>query len=208
MKLKKVLLASLAGIALSTASTALAQTDGKNPQPSVASSGNSLLADINTDISKWWNGSSALGNWFGLGYPLQDHGLTITGSAKQEWYSQTMGGYGSGSGLANNNFVNEEKLSAILNFGKLFDIDGLNGLTFQSYWRYRNVGNNPAYVAGTIGNSSTFNPSADTSGLGVRILPQYLQWQSVAPRIPVSWRTSVGKTPTKCSSSSPSPRTS
>jgi carbohydrate-selective porin OprB len=184
MKLKNVLLASLAGIALSTASTALAQTDGKNPQPSVASSGNSLLADINTDISKWWNGSSALGNWFGLGYPLQDHGLTITGSAKQEWYSQTMGGYGSGSGLANNNFVNEEKLSAILNFGKLFDIDGLKGLTFQSYWRYRNVGNNPAYVAGTIGNSSTFNPSADTSGLGVRILPQYLQWQSDSTKDP------------------------
>jgi len=177
MTVNSLKLAVLTGTFLSIASLSLAQTasqpqtDGKTIQPQTNVT--SMSGDL---FSQWWNGKSALDNWFGLGKPLSDHGLTITGTAKQEYYGQVSGGYPSNQ--SRSNWVNEEKLNAVLNFGQLLQIEGLDGLTFTSIWRYRNVGNNPAFEAGTAGPSSTFKPSADDSGLGVRILPQYLQWQS------------------------------
>lgn len=147
--------------------------------------GSTLMADVKTDINKWWNGKSAFENWFGLGDTLSAHGLTVTGQVKQTWLDQTIGGYGSASGQPTSNFLNEERLNALLNFGKLFNIESLNGLIFSSTWRYRNVGSNPGFAAGTAsGPSQGFAPSADTSGLGVRILPQFLQWQSDSSKDP------------------------
>jgi carbohydrate-selective porin OprB len=147
--------------------------ESKNPQTVAALSDNSA----SSILSQWWNGSSALGNWFGLGNILSDHGLTITGSAKESYFGQVSGGYFGHQ--PNSNWVNEEKLNALLNFGRLLGVDALDGLTFSSTWRYRNVGRNPGFVSGTAGGpSSTFNPSADTSGLGMRILPQYLQYST------------------------------
>ena len=175
MNPKRVLLATMAGIALATASVTSAKsqsTTAQSPSKSASSASTSSSA-----LSQWWNGSSALGNWFGLGYPLQDHGLTVTGSVKQDFTGQLTGGYSQNQ--PKSNWVNEEKLNALLNFGKLFNADWLEGLTFSSTWRYRNLGNNAGFAAGTAsGPSSMFNPNTDTSGLGVRILPQYLQWQS------------------------------
>lgn len=40
----------------------------------------------------WWNGTSALGNWFGLGFPLKDYGLTVSGEFKQVYYGFVQGG--------------------------------------------------------------------------------------------------------------------
>lgn len=174
---KNLFLAALAGIALSSASSAIAQsnTDGKNPQPTAAPSASSY------SLSDWWNGKSAFGP---LLKPLSDHGLTITGSVFESYQGQVSGGYPAAN-QPRSNWVNEEKLNALLNFGQLFGVDALNGLTFSSTWRYRNLGSNPGFASGTAsGPSSTFNPNASTSGLGVRILPQYLQWVSDSSKTP------------------------
>ncbi|MEI8078776.1 MAG: hypothetical protein WCH61_03995, partial [bacterium] len=49
---------------------------------------------------------------------------------------------------------------------------GISGLTIESVWRYRG-GNSPVWAAGTPG---MFNPSSDTSGMGLRILTQQMQY--------------------------------
>ena len=178
--MKNLIPAILAGALLSTASPLLAQSSSQPPSDekavAVQAHSSSVPSATGDLLSQWWHGKSALGNWFGLGKTLSDHGLTITGSAKQVYFGQVSGGYPNNQ--SRSNWVNEERLNAMLNFGQLLGIEELEGLTFTSIWRYRNVGNNPAFEAGTAGPSSTFNPSADTSGLGIRILPQYLQWQS------------------------------
>ncbi len=178
MKLKNLLLAGLAGAALSSVYSASADsnTDGKNPQPTVAST-----TSPSYSLSDWWNGKSAFGN---LLKPLSDHGLTVTGSIFQSYQGQVSGGYPAAN-QPRSNWINEEKINALLNFGQLFGADALNGLTFSSTWRYRNLGSNPGFASGTAsGPSSTFNPNASTSGLGVRILPQYLQWVSDSSKTP------------------------
>lgn len=146
----------------------------KNPRVAVAGSG----GFTSTLLSQWWNGESPLDQWFGLGPVLSSHGLTVTGSAMERFLGQVSGGYPSAN-QPQSNWINEEKLNALLNFGQLFGVAALDGLTFSSTWRYRNIGSNPGFASGTAtGPSSTFNPSAQTTGLGVRILPQYLQWAS------------------------------
>ena len=172
MKKRNTHLLALIGVALATAASAFA---GSVDSRASTTSPSSSFSAIDSTVKQWWNGSSALGNWFGLGYPLQDNGLTVTGRAKQTFDGQISGGF---PNQPKGNWINEEKLTAQLNFGKLFKADWLEGLTFESNWRYRNLGNNPAFAAGTAGPSSMFNPNADTSGLGVRILTQFLQWQS------------------------------
>jgi len=173
MKIRNLLLTTLMGIGLSSSSTALAQqaADGKTTQP-VAST-----PFYSKEFSKWWNGSSATDQWFGLGPLMTNHGLTISGTARQDYYGQVSGGYLNNQ--PKSNWVNEEKLNALLNFGQLLGVDSLKGLTFSSTWRYRNVGSNPGFASGTAsGPSSIFNPSSLTGGLGLRIMPQYLQWAS------------------------------
>lgn len=179
MNIRNTLTAALGVIALSSIVPANAQqpSDGKTPQlTAIAPSSWNLF-------SKWWNGPSATDQWLGLGPVLSDHGLTITGSARQDYYGQVSGGYLNNQ--PKSNWVNEEKLNALLNFGKLFDLDSLNGLTFSSTWRYRNAGSNPGFASGTAsGPSALFNPSSQVSGLGLRIMPQYLQWASDSTKDP------------------------
>ena len=171
-------------IAITTASVVYAQTTNKLPSETpfqVQADGKTQQTLLSTNtpsslLSRWWNGPSALDQWFGLGPILSAHGLTVTGSATERYLGQVSGGYSSAN-QPQSNFINEEKLNALLNFAQLFGNDALNGLTFSSTWRYRNVGSNPGFASGTAsGPSSTFNPSALTTGLGVRILPQYLQY--------------------------------
>ena len=126
---------------------------------------------------KYWSGSGGTGNWFGLGKTMGDYGLSISGTAREVFFGQVSGGL---PNVSKSNWVNEDKMAFVYDFAKLF---GLNGLTIESNWRYRSDNgsqNNPtvSWAAGTVGNSSLFNPSKDTSGMGIRILPQFLKWQS------------------------------
>jgi carbohydrate-selective porin OprB len=145
---------------------------------------NSTFSDtIASNLSNWWSGSSGTANWFGIGKPLNDYGLTISGSAREVFLGQLSGGL---PNTNKGNWINEEKMAFIYDFAKVF---GLKGLTLESDWRYRNVDGDPnnaynAWSAGTVGNSSMFNPSKDTSGMGVRILPQYLKWATDSSKDP------------------------
>lgn len=136
-----------------------------------------------TPIRQWWNGKSALADWFGLGYAPKDYGLSVTGSAKQGYYGQVSGGL---PNEPKSNWAAEVKLKAIYDFAKVF---GLEGLTIESNWRYREIDGSQdtpytALEAGTSGASGMFNPNHMSSGLGMRIMTQFLQWQSDKSRDP------------------------
>ena len=75
---------------------------------------------------------------------------------------------------------NEGKLNLLVDFGKLF---GLEGLAFSSTWRYRNLQNNPSYAAGT---PTYFDPCSDFTGLGMRILPQYFEYTTPSKNITIN----------------------
>jgi hypothetical protein len=79
----------VAGIALGFSSVANAMPTDASPAQTAQSTPFSSLDSI---AKTWWNGNSALGNWFGLGYPLNDHGLSITGTAKEGFYGIAAGG--------------------------------------------------------------------------------------------------------------------
>jgi porin len=151
---------------------------------SVSKNNNVSSDPISSHLASWWNGNGALSNWFGLGKPMKDDGLTIEGKAKEVFLGQvTPAAYGprdNGSrkyAIPVDNWNTEVRLYFIYDFGKVF---GLNGLSVESDWRYRNVNGNPncPYTTQAAGATGVFNPSKDTSGMGVRIMSQFVQWKS------------------------------
>ena len=121
-------------------------------------------------LESWWNDEGATAQWFGFGPILQNDGFKIQGEAKQVYFGQLPGG-----GLPNEsrrNWTTEVKLKFLYDFKPL---TGIEGLTFLSYWRYRNS-ENPGFAAGTSGPSSLFNPSNYTSGLDIRIMTQQFEY--------------------------------
>jgi len=121
-------------------------------------------------LDSWWKGDSATAQWFGLGPILKNQGLTLQGSVKEDYFGQLHGG-----GLPNqsrNNFTNEIKLKFLYDFKQL---TGIEGLTFLSYWRYRDS-ENPVLPAGTSGPSSLFAPTNNTSCLGIRVMSQQFEY--------------------------------
>ena len=161
------------GIALCAASSAFA---GSADTASVSAS-SSPFSSIESGVKQWWNGSSGLNNWFGLGYPLADHGFSVTGEAKEAFFGGVSGGL---KNQNQSNWAGEVKLRGLIDFEKLC---GIEGLTFESNWRYRQInGQNDTpstgYAAGTIGPAGAFNPNHMSSGLGMRIMTQFFQWQN------------------------------
>jgi hypothetical protein len=137
----------------------------------------STVAAIESGFLEWWNGRDAFNNLLGFGNPFADNGLIVTGSSKETFFGNLTGGLPNES---QGNWSTEIRLKGIYDFKKLFGIDGF---TFESNWRYRATdgSQNTPYIgieAGTMGPSSLFNPNYESSGLGVRILPQYFQWRS------------------------------
>ena len=126
------------------------------------------FADAGNNFETWWNGKYATGSWFGLRDTLVEHGLTVTGEAKEVYFGQVTGGL---PNQPKSNWLNEEKIKFVFDFKPLF---GIKGLTIESSWRYRG-GGNPQWAAGTPG---IFNPSSITSGTGVRILPQLIEYST------------------------------
>ncbi|MEI6376607.1 MAG: carbohydrate porin [bacterium] len=173
MKKRYLFLPAVMGLALTAVTASAGFADG-----SISSSGStSPFSSLEASAQQWWNGKSALNNWFGLGYPLADHGLSITGEVKEGYYGLVSGGLPNQN---RSNWAGEVKLKGIVDFEKLA---GIQGLTFESNWRYRQIdgGTDATYTgftAGTIGNSSGFNPNHMSSGLGMRILTQFFQWQN------------------------------
>ena len=124
---------------------------------------------------KYGNRSGATADWFGLGKPMADAGLSVSGTFKYVYFGEVMGGFPNGN-QPRSNFIPEVKLKFLYDFAKIFGIDGL---TIQSNWRYRNVaGNNPGYEAGTAGITSGWNPTDMSSGFGIRMLQQYAEYST------------------------------
>ena len=126
------------------------------------------FADGGKDFESWWNGKNATGNWLGVRDALFEHGLTVSGEAKEVYFGQISGGL---PNQAKSNWLNEEKLKFVYDFQPVF---GIKGLTIESNWRYRG-GGNPQWGAGT---PSNFNPSTLNSGMGVRIMTQQLEYST------------------------------
>ena len=157
------------------------------------SSSISTIDDWNGQFQNYWSGSGVTRNWFGIGKTLKDYGLTISGTAKETYIGQvtpsalpqkySKSGY---SAAPLSNWLNEERLNFTYDFGTVF---GLSGLIAESDWRYRTMdGSQTDYysrnAAGTIGNSSMFDPQKDNSGMGPRLMGQFLQWQTEKSKDP------------------------
>ena len=127
-----------------------------------------VFAGDKMSFDTWWNGKYATGNWLGVRDTLAEHGLTITGEVKEVYFGQISGGLPNQS---RSNWLNEEKLKFIFDFQPLF---GIKGLTIESNWRYRG-GGNPQWAAGT---PSNFSPTTYTSGTGLRIMSQQVEYST------------------------------
>ena len=127
----------------------------------------------------WWNGNSGLGNWFGLGFPLKDHGLTVSGEFKQIYYGFAQGGM---PNLPKSLWTTEVKLKGIFDFERIFG-SYARGFSFVSNWRYRNRGTD---MQNAMGVPISQLAEATQSGTGMRMMTQYLQWQSDGSKDP-SW---------------------
>jgi len=172
--------------ALTTATSAIAGDGTIGGITNTPSAGTFSLPAFNwkpPTLDSWWNGNGSTDEWFGLGKPFNDYGLTITGHAKENFLGQVTpaaqpaNAKGSISGVPVDNWSTEVKMGFNYDFGKLF---GLTGLCVQSDWRYRNVNGNPncPYTAQAAGTSGVFNPNKDTSGMGVRVMSQYFLYKT------------------------------
>jgi Carbohydrate-selective porin, OprB family len=125
-------------------------------------------------FQRYMNNSGATADWFGLGGPLRQNGFTMQGVFKYVYFGQVSGGFPQSGVTPRSNFIPEVRIKFNYDFKPLF---GLDGLTILSDWRYRGVaGNNPAYAAGTTGTTSSWNPTDMSSGFGMRMMQQYLQY--------------------------------
>ena len=176
-KINRHLLRATMGLALTTSIPGNIQAT----EPDTASS--SSTSNAAESLYKWWDGTSPLGDMFGLKTPLEDAGFKFAFGAKEIYYGQVSGGL---PNQPKSNWVNEVKIKLTYDFSKVFKIEGL---TFDSDWRYRNDNGSEyypyvAYAAGTSGASSMFNPSDAVSGMGVRIRTQQLEWKSDKSKTP------------------------
>jgi len=104
--------------------------------------------------------------WFGLAEPLKSYGLKVTGEAKEVFFGQVSGGL---PNQPRSNWDGEVKLKFQYDFEPIF---GIKGLTAESNWRDR-FGGSPQFTTGTY---NIFNPTQLTSGTGVRILTQQIEY--------------------------------
>jgi carbohydrate-selective porin OprB len=104
--------------------------------------------------------------WFGLTQPLKTYGFSATGEAKELFLGQVSGGL---PNQPKGNWDGEVKLKFQYDFEPIF---GIKGLTAESNWRDR-FGGTPQFTAGTY---NIFNPTQLTSGTGLRILTQQIEY--------------------------------
>ena len=157
---------AVATLALAPAAHAGDLSSAKDTPPAPSTAASPLT------FESWLSGTSATADWLGYGPTLKkDYGLTIFGDAKQDYFYQLSGGL---PNTQRSNTVTEIKVK----FLEDFSVFGVDGLTFLSYWRYRASASSPGYPAGTSGPSSLFNPSKDTTGLGIRIMSQQFEYTS------------------------------
>ena len=117
-------------------------------------------------MQDWWDGDGATGNWFGLGKPLWDCGLSVRGDYQGNYYGNSTGGYRTASA-----FDEQIKLSLTYDFAQVFGIEGIKA---YSILRYRD-GNPINNIAGA---ANGFDPSPIQGGRN------FASWHSI-------WNTTV-----------------
>jgi len=173
MRKHQIIFTCIALVVISVRAVGAGEPNGASAQENISS----LSSSAEASVKKWWNETNGVGNWFGVGNSLRDHGLSVTGSAKEAYFGMVSGGL---PNQPKSNWAGEVKMQFLYDFEKIF---GIEGLTIESNWRYRQVdgGESTAYTgleAGTTGVSGMFNPNHMSSGLGMRIMTQQFQWQS------------------------------
>lgn len=117
-----------------------------------------------TPLADWWNGKYMTGNWFGFRDTLGDIGLTFNG----KYYGAYFGVVDSQRG-ARGFWDQGIEFGAEQNFGKLLNMDELNGVKGFAQFRYRDSQRSADPNQFVQGNSM-FNPSNWISGTQFRIL--------------------------------------
>ncbi|MEI6035359.1 MAG: carbohydrate porin [Verrucomicrobiae bacterium] len=106
-------------------------------------------------VSNWWEGKYATGNWFGARETLVDHGVAFSGEWKANFLWDVGGGLEQRFG-----YDDELKFRVLVDAAKLTGAEGLEGLTFFSDVRYRGG----AGVNKWVGASGNFAPSTFQGG--------------------------------------------
>lgn len=125
-----------------------------------------------SSFSDWWEGKYFTGDWFGVRDVLEDHGLKFKG----KYYGAYFGVVDSQRG--SRGFWDQGvEFGAELNFGKLFNNDGLKGLQAFSdvRWRDSRIEADPNQF---VLANSMFNPSNWISGVQWRITNFGLQYKT------------------------------
>ncbi|MEI6070698.1 MAG: carbohydrate porin [Verrucomicrobiae bacterium] len=117
-----------------------------------------------TPLADWWNGKYMTGNWFGVRDALADKGLTFNG----KYYGAFFGVVDSERG-ARGFWDQGIEFGAEHNFGKLLNVEALNGVKGFAQFRYRDsqlAADPNQFVMG----NSLFSPTNWYSGTQFRVL--------------------------------------
>lgn len=143
----------------SQSAPARAASDGVAPSP-----------QSQNELSAWWNGKKATGNWFGARDALEDNGLTLNSTWRGIYFGVVSSENGTG-----NAFTQELVFAARLDFAKLTRVEAIDGLAAFGEARWREPGGaaNPNEI---VEASSLFNPSRYAGGVGWRMMNFGLQY--------------------------------
>jgi carbohydrate-selective porin OprB len=117
-----------------------------------------------TPLADWWNGKNMTGNWFGVRDTLGDRGLKFNG----KYYGAFFGVVDSQGG-ARGFWDQGIEFGAEQNFGKLLQVESLNGVKAFAGFRYRDSSQSSDPNQFVQGNSM-FNPTNWQSGTQFRVL--------------------------------------
>ncbi len=115
-------------------------------------------------LKTWWEGKYMTGNWFGLRDTLEDHGLTLGGKYEGAYF-----GVVDSAGGSRGFYDQQLTFTGDLNFGKLLDVEALEGIKAFGVvrWRDPRQASNPNQF---VDASSMFNPSNWQSGTQWRMM--------------------------------------
>lgn len=123
-----------------------------------------------TTFSRWWNGKSMTGHWFGVRDTLKEHGVKLGGGYQGVFYGLLSGGLEPGRGT----WDQQIRFNVNVDFEKLI---GISGLEFLAELRGRQpdsgVAQNPNNF---VGASNGFQPSHFQSGTQWRWMRAEFKW--------------------------------
>ncbi len=115
-------------------------------------------------VEEWWNGKTMTGNWLGLRDTLDDKGLAFYGKYYGAFFG-VVDSQGGSRGVWDQGL----EFGAQQNFGKLFQVEDMEGVKGFASFRWRDP-SSTADPSAVVQTSSMFNPSNWNSGTQFRVL--------------------------------------